>query len=314
MLNGKPYLSAAVEAASVPYAVYVNGAFVAMDRSGGPANETWPINHYLRDGRNELAIVVNSWLDEQGSSLGFAKDASVQVTLRVRAGSETDGPTYDIARLKFAAAGLRDEAALQGSSAAGRLDSAHGFEPASTGDVAVYTPRIEQLSPEGDRLVRMEFDVPLAFSDPAFLSSDVSKTTYQMSEDEALSAYAELLSAYEVVWKALAKHDYDKIMPMFEERSRETDRALYLPAGTTQRSLRNFFEKELADSEQQLAPLRPNSGYWTLDVSPNGRLMRLSWGDHGSAIIRLVNKEYSGLITEIPIVFRKDKGRLIVAR
>ena len=58
---------------------------------------------------------------------------------------------------------------------------------------------------------------------------------------------APLFAEYRKVHDALAKKDIDAILPMFEERNRETDMAFYMEPGTTAKRMRESLMSTLTD-------------------------------------------------------------------
>jgi hypothetical protein len=99
-------------------------------------------------------------------------------------------------------------------------------------------------------------------------------------------------------------------MPLFEERSRNTDRAFYLKPGTTQQRLRESLVDVLKDRSLTLQPIKADD-YWSLEIGPGGRLMRLVKGAHSSAILRFQDKD--GLSHVFPVTFRRKNGRYVIA-
>lgn len=135
-----------------------------------------------------------------------------------------------------------------------------------------------------------------------------------MEQGAAREAHDSLLKQYEVIWNALQSREIERIMPLFEERSSETDRAFYHPPGTTQAKLRVAFEEMLSDPTRTLHPLRKKKGIWAYEVGPSGKLMRLTYGPRSNAIIFYEHAKIPDFRTEFPIVFRKKGDKYIVSR
>lgn len=313
MLRGQPYLTARIEAEHVLFEVHVNGGFVSTDITGSPASETVPINQFLRSGVNQMSVLVYPFEQDDGS---FKFDAGARLTLTIiarEAGDRADAASFALCSIAFNGADAGTPAAIKASSAAGFLDSSRDFAVVSTGDVRLGPVQIEQARTDGIVVLSRELDLRLPFPEWRFLSSDAEEPTYSLEEAELTSRYNALFAAYEEIWRAMNARDLGKLLPMFEERSQEIDAAFYLPPGSTQARLKEGFESAFKDRGAKLAPIRTGDGFWHYDVGPGGRLMRLSRGDQGSAILRftLQSDDYSRVF---PVSFRRKNGRYIVAR
>lgn len=311
MLRGQPFLQASITAQNIAYQVYVNGGFVSTDMSGLASSEQWPINQLARSGRNQISVVVYPWEQEDGTH-AFSPSSKFELKITAREAQRAEAPEYELMSIRFD--GERPSLdATTGSSAQGTLDSERDFARADQGDVGVGALIVEKVEDSGTLHIWRDLDVQLPFPEWEFLRSDREKPTYAMSEAEILPKYNELLNAYDQIWSLLASRRVDQLMPMFEERSRELDRALYQPAGTTQAKLRRAFESALSDPDCTLQPVRPEQQYWRYDVGPGGTQMRLAFGERQGAIIRFLlhAEEYS---RAFPVVFRRKGGKYIVSR
>ncbi len=313
MLAGKPYLTLHIETVDVPYKVSVNGGFVATDREGNPASMTVPINQWLRSGGNELTLVLFPHKDESGKRI-FEDSARAVLKLQLQQAGALEEKPITIATLTFRATGTGTQHVLDGSSPAARLDSARNFEPAAGGDVAIGAVRSFQQGEYGEILVSQSVDLQLPLLEWAFFRSDAVKQVHELSEAELDAAYEKLLKAYDAIYQGLKSKNLDAIMPLFEERSRETDQALYQPRGSTDAKLRALFEEAMNDPKLQLNDIHPKEGFWAFDVGPTGRILRLSFGDRGGPIIHYSDPKAPGYFTVFPIYFRVKDGKYIVTR
>lgn len=313
MLSQKPYITLHIQTSSLPFEVYVNGAPVTADETGSDADITWPINNMLHPWReNEIAILV--WTNElDDGSIGFEPGAQATLSVMLQQAGALQEPGRTIGNLHFEADKLRDARATEGSSPSGRYDSARDLASSAAGDVVIGAPFVRELNKEvGLLMVARTFVIPLPLPEWEFFSSEQVATLNNGETAQTEVLYSELLAAYEELWKKLKAGELDSVMPYFEERSRNTDRAFFLAAGTTQQRLRSSLQEAMADSSLQLGSLKTD-GFWTLNVGPTQRLMRLVWGDHSSAIIRFADKEYAGVATTYPLTFRKQGSRYIIA-
>lgn len=312
VLSEKPYLSVRIEAESIRYSVSLNGAFIAANNKGSPANETYPVNHFARSGGNELAVVLNAWELADGK-VGFDATDKIKVTLIVQQAGALEAPPLVIGSLVFSGARAGAEAVNE-STPPGELDSTREFAAASSGDVRWGAVQIAPLNDGGTLLVSRQVSLPLPFLDWDFLRSDSVPLPFGWDDAKWREAHDELLKPYEVIWNALRDRDVERLMPLFEERSRETDRAFFRAPGTTQNKLREAFEQTLGDPDMKLRPLRPKNGLWYYEVGPSGKLMRLTYGPFSNGIILFEDVTAPALRTEFPIAFRKSGDRYVVAR
>jgi hypothetical protein len=305
-----PYFSLHVQTESLPYRVHVNGAPLTADATGGAASETWPINHMLRhSGSNEIALLAPPYENDEGRG---AYDESAKATLTVLAqeAGHLDRPGVALMKLCFVGAHAGTLRVTEGSSPDGTFDSSKQFASSKNGDVTVGKPNVRALNRQGVLWVSRAFSVQTALPAWEFLNSDVMPTFYDGVTAEGRRTYEELLSAYEAVWNGFSTGDIDSILPLFEERSRNTDRAFYLTPGTTQQRLKESIVEVLQDRSMSLQPVRID-GYWSIEVGPGGRLMRLVTGEHSSAILRFEDKD--GLSHVFPVTFRRKNGRYVIA-
>src|SRR5690625_7132614 len=79
-----------------------------------------------------------------------------------------------------------------------------------------------------------------------------------MSDEDYDTAMEDLFVMYEKVQSALARGDIERILPMFNERNEETDKAYYLEPGTTAAGIKEDLMDSIANRELELAPLSTN--------------------------------------------------------
>lgn len=311
MLTGKPYLSIQVDAFHVPFEIFVNSGYITTDGTGATASEKWPINPFLRSGTNEIGVLMYGWAD--GAPGAFEDDAKLTLRVLVKQADSEASQEHELFVIAFNGNATASAVATEGSTVEGSLDSARSFARVDQGDVELGPVKIRRIPQENVTVLTRSLNLRLPFPEWAFLRSDQQTPTIELNESEVDLQHDQLLTAYEEVWSLLASRNLDKLMPLFEERSREIDLALYQESGTTQAKLREAFESALTDSTCALAPVRPKKGGWYYNVAPGGRLARLTNSDHGGAIIRFKYGS-SDFARVFPIMFRKQGSRFIVAR
>lgn len=182
MLAGKPYLSLGIEAETIVYDVYVNGAFVSADFDGKPARETRPINHFLRSGKNELTVMIVPWELDDGKR-GFLSSHRIELKLLVQQAGALEAPAQTIGSLVFTGAGSGPEATKE-STPSGMLDSTRNFERSSAGDVSWGPVQIRAINDDGAMLVSRQFTLPVPFLDWEFLRSDSVPLPYEWNKEQ----------------------------------------------------------------------------------------------------------------------------------
>jgi hypothetical protein len=288
----KPYLTLKVEADYVPYEVFVNGGFVITDLSGWSGEQSSAINPWLRAGSNEISVLLYPWHNEdQPASFDPQAHLSLRVTMRDLA--ESASPQIEVLRIDWNGAKLNAVA-----------DAADALGPLQA----------ERVDSDEKLLLTQAMRMRLPFPEWAFFGSETAAPTYTLSEQEIEPHYQKLLAAYENIWQLLEAKQIERLMPLFAERSREIDLALFHPEGTTQAKLRESLERAVHDETRSLAPIRPAEGAWKYDVGPSGRLQRLSDGAQSSAIIRFPEKQDPLASIGYGIAFRKQGDDFIVAR
>jgi len=295
----KPYLTLSVEADYVPYEVFVNGGFVSTDLTGWAGAETTAINPFVRSGSNQIAVLLYPWHPQPEAAPSFEPRAHLSLHVRVRDLSLPDAPELAVTSLRFEGSKL-DDAAL---SAPGELNG-----------ISVGALRVERVDFDGKLLLSFDLGLSLPFPEWAFLRSQPAAPAYTLSEAEIEPHYTRLLSAYENIWQLLSAKAVDELMPLFAERSREIDIAMYRSEGTTQAKLRESLASAVHDETRSLAPIRPEEGAWKYDVGPSGTLLRLSDGAQSSAIIRFPEKADPRASIGYNIAFRVQGDQLVVAR
>ncbi|MEY4583360.1 MAG: hypothetical protein RL701_8063 [Pseudomonadota bacterium] len=311
MFAQKPYVTVFVEAQSVPFEVHVNGAPVTSN-PGASSRETYPVNQLLRPwGDNEISVLAPPYTLPDGTS-GYEDAASVTVTVLVQETGSLDKPGVPVCTLSFHGKTARTPQATEGSSPVGKFDSARKLEPNDRGDVVIGPPRVQKINSAGVLLVSRTFAMPMPLPEWEFLRSDLVPLELEGPTPAGDVLYEQLIAAYDLVWQGLKTGDVDKVLPLFEERSRNTDAAFYLFAGTTQKKLKALLEEAVHDPSLALQPIKADES-WVMDVCPTARLMRLVTRPHSGAILRFEDITAPGLATTVPITFRKQGERFVIA-
>jgi hypothetical protein len=310
MFAGKPYVTLRIQAESMPFQVHVNDAPVSYSQTGGPADETYPINQFLNAwGDNVFSILAIPWTQADDTHR-FDEPAFIKVTVLVQEAGALDKPGVAIGTLAFRGKHGNTPQALEESSSAGTFDSAKQLAESSRGDVVVGQPHIRRFTSAETLIASRTIAMPMPLPQWEFLRSDKIVFDLDIDRPSDVELYEQVLAAYEVVWKGLKAGQVDAILSLFEERSRNNDAAFYLPPGTSQAKLKALLEEACHDPGLQLRALHREEP-WTLDVGPGQRTVRFMTGPQGSAALRFTDDV--GLSTALPITFRKQGERFIIA-
>lgn len=296
----KPYLTLSVDADYAPYEVFINGGFISTDLTGWTGSEKWPINPFLRSGSNQVALLLYPFHGDPETEKPPSIDPQARVTLRVLWRDLSNPMMSEREVITLSVVGSQLEAAALS------VDAAPGM--------TVGALSSERVDFDDKLLLTFDLGMRLPFPEWAFLRSESTAPAYTLAEDQIEPHYQRLLSAYENIWQLLNDKALDQLMPLFAERSREIDLAMYRPEGVTQQKLRESLSAALHDDTRSLAPIRPAEGAWKYDAGPGGKLLRLSDGAQSSAIIRFAEKADPLASIGYGIAFRKEGDALIVAR
>jgi hypothetical protein len=302
ILNEKPVFELKLQSLDTRYRILVNGVLSHHDNGDGQVTMTTPINHWMRSGENTLELIV--YPDAEGTPIN--ERSKIKADLYVRNAGEKEG--YRIGGFAFAGIGHLDKTLYEGY----RLNP-ETFERDDEGIIEVSdVTEIKDTEFEGVYEFSQTFNIPNNLPLWKFFASDdVPEIVYEdeSRRDEfwtfSKQMVKELLSP---IQDAILSGDLDSVMPLFEERNRETDQAFYKDAGTTEKELRYAFTKNV--EKINLKPLiEKKIGY----VYEKGlKLAGLYGGDRKGAI----GGDYingSGSLS-FPIIFRLEDGEWIITR
>jgi hypothetical protein len=311
MLLGKPVFSLRVDMEHCAHVVYVNGGLVRQSLEQTPIHAEYPVNHWLRSGKNDIEVHMLKWEGEPD-------DCNVQVTLRRR---ETKPPVdtvpLTLLTLMHDAKNAPRNAPTQGSSPSGAFYSGTG-QAVNNGDLRVGAASVQALTGRWSQvhILSRSFEIPLPFPEWAFFRGERQILEWEFeSEQQQQALYSSLLATYQDLHGMLSSGDVDAFVAACEERSRETDLAYFKTIGDTRASLRKHLVSAMNDSTLELASLDvPPHEAWTYTVGSAGTLVALTQGNRASSILRFQARDDTPFSMVFPVVFRKEHQRYIVTR
>lgn len=306
MLLNKPYFTMRISAHDCRYVAEVNGAFVQENKDGTSLTVSIPINHWMRTGPNELALSILTFKGKRPIS----NKAHCEVSLQVRPDEGTEAQTTTISRLVFSGELARVGKGTEESTPAGNYDSNHQFMSVHSGDVTIAETTIES-DPEDkeSKIVHQTVSLSTPFPEWAFFKSDTLPDVDPMTDAEYDHYVDSLTAYYKRIYDALKAKNVDSILPMFEERNRETDQAFYFPPGTTAKKIAAALKSSANDSDLELLGVK--SDYLMTYTYDNRKLIELVREDDHPAIVFNIR---GGGSVSYPIIFRKQGNQWIITR
>jgi hypothetical protein len=303
ILNEKPVFELKLHSFGTRYEVLING-IVAYDNSSSRGQITMklPVNHWMRSGKNTLELIV--YPSKKGAPIGEQSEIKSELYVRNSGAKEE----YRIGGFIFNGIGHLDKAAYEGY----RLHS-ETFKLNEEGIIVVSDiTETDDLYFDGAYKFSQTFEIPNNLPLWQFFKSDdVPKIVFEDKSrrdefwDLSTQMVKDLLSP---IQDAIITGDLDSVMPLFEERNRETDQAFYKEPGTTEKELRYAFTEDVKNINMK--PLTEKQiGY---SSEHNQKLAGLYRGNRSSALMG-VYKDSPGTLG-FPIIFRIENGKWIITR
>lgn len=313
MLNKKPYFTYRIETKGALYESKINGILLEKDTRGNALNFEQPVNQYMRTGINRIGFNIYS------RSLEDFGEAKITVSLFVNQDEAPETNKKLISQITFKASDLAIEKnpqqAIQASMPEVKLDSTNDFLASDNGDVVVHAPQIElsKVRPKNGYHIYQDIELETPFPLWGFFTADklefptIWKEFTSNVEHYDQSIIAPLYLEHEKVFETLKTQDFDKILPLFSERNKEYDIALYYPEGTYDDMLKKSLKTNFDDNDYVLKIHTPK--YAQPAISDDKKLIRLG----SPQMIYFENEEHS-LYSKYPLWFYKKDGKWIIAR
>jgi len=299
ILNKKPVFKLMIHSVGTRYEVLINGVMVHDDDSGGGQITTsLPINHWMRSGENSLKLVV--YPDDEGIPINEKSEVNAEIYVY---NDDVEEQQYRIGGFNFKGVGHIPEPKLLGY----RLD-AELFKHDDEGEVIAQEVEITEDTVfdgviEYKRIINIPNNLPLW----AFFNSDDIPNEPELSEEDFWAISAELRDHLKIIQDKIIAGEVDDVMPLFEERNNELDKAFYYSRGVMEAKLRDAFETDIPQLD--MLPITGKSvGY----INEYNRKLASVYRS-GKPAISGNYKEGTGSL-KFPIMFRKQDGRWIITR
>ena len=302
-------------------AEHANGAGIQLNGQriivvDGPALGTRiPVNHFMHDGENQLAI-VSSPNDEVKKT--YHNDNVVQIILTVEDFADPKIKPKEIASLSFSGKSYnatKNPAMLNTGET--KLNSANHFrEDLKQGDIIISKAIYEKGKDKSYDVVVRSVTIPNTklpvwgwLSGERLTPTNGFNVLGETSDNDYNPVYKAIQMEFAKIHRALAAKDFAGIAPLFEERNREMDLAFYREPGETAKVLRRAFESTMNDSDKTLHKYVPDNTH--AFIQNNNKLVNLVDGGFRPAIV-YIWKEGGAEFYDI-FMYRKN-GKWIISR
>jgi len=294
--------------------IQLNGQrIIAVD--GTTLDTRIPVNHFMHDGENQLAI-INLPDDEEKKT--YHNDNFVQITLTVEDFADPKIIPKEIASLSFSGKSYnatKNPAMLNTGET--KLNSANHFrEDLKQGDIIISKAIYEGGKDKSYDAVVRSVTIPNTklpvwgwLSGERLTPINGFDVLGQINDNDYNPVHKAIQMEFEKIYRALAAKDFAGIAPFFEERNREMDFAFYREPGETAKVLRRAFESTMKDSDKTLHKYKPDK---TLAfIQNNNKLVNLVDGRYRPVIV-YIWKEGGAEFYDI-FMYRKN-GKWIISR
>ena len=299
ILNKKPVFTMKIHGFGTRYRVYVNGIEVYRENSSASQVTTSiPLNQWMRAGENSLKLIV----------LPSKKNTPINVKSEVNAElyvhNDEEEKQYRLGGFNFKGLGDIPESELLGYRLETELFRRDNEGELIAQGVEITKDTIFDSVVEYNQILTIPNNLPLW----AFFSSDDVLNESDLSDEEFWALSAELRDHLKMIQDKLIAGAVDEVMPLFEERNNELDKAFYYSSGVMEAKLRDSFEVDIT----QLNMLELKGRNVKYDSEDNLKLAAILRSQKGAAIVgNYIDSQGS---IEFPIMFRQEDGKWIITR
>ncbi len=306
-LLNKPVFSIQVKLKGSAYAIEINGIVVLEDYSRmGGVDTVLPVTHWMHNKVNEIAI--NIFPHKEGEAIN--PDTYLSVALVVSDADDLTRKKYVITDIVYD--GSLSQNNLDKSRKSIKLDSNNKFSNSNTGDIVTHEiTREELVDSPGSIYLKRKVEVSSNLPEWSFFNSDsFPMEEYSKSDENFYAGLNSLLKQYLPIHNSLKTGDIDAVLPMFSERNKEYDAALYLPPGTMEKRVKETLLDMANDPDTELLSITENNvGF---EVFPNSKLVKLVRDSGNPAIVQ--NFKSGSGSQNFDMIFRYEKGKWILTR
>jgi len=312
MLTKKPYFTYRIETKGALYNAKINGILLEEDFEGHALNFEQPVNQYMRTGKNRIGFELYTFTPEEYG------EAKITISLYVNQDGASETQKKLLSQVTFKASDYavekKPQEAIQASMPSVKLDSTNDFLSNKNGDVIVSAPQIEISTIEPTAYyIYQDIELVTPFPEWGFFRADKLDFPTLWSEyTDNVDKYDEkilspLYEEHEKLLELLQTKNFDKILPIFAERNKEYDIAMYYSSGTYNEMLKKSLLNNFNDDNSVLKILPDD--YAAPAISDDKKLIRIG----APEMIYFENEEHS-LYSKYPIWFYKKDGKWVISR
>ena len=236
----KPFYSVKIDSQYCGYTVAINGCYVEYHREGSPLNMEYPVNQWLRTGKNLIEVYFYNISDPTLKRKTVSSKAQIKCDLRVKeAWTEQDKLSVSIinfsgqqlpreketGRIDYNA--LEANILCENTTAAGYYDiEGASFVSKEMGEIKIDPVEVSK-GPTKSIRISQAIHLNTPFPEWQFFKAEKHRLHVELSDDEWEAFRVELLAEYQKIHDAINSRDLNKLKPLIEDRSREYGQAFY---------------------------------------------------------------------------------------
>lgn len=299
ILSKKPVFTLKIHGFGTRYRIYINGVKVYEEKKGmSQVTTSIPLNHWMRAGENSLELTI--YPNNEDSPINVKSEVNAELYIH---NDGMDVQQYRIGGFNFKGVSRIQESALKGY----RLESEF-FKNDDKGELIAHAVSVKKDTIlKGSYSYKQDFYIPNSLPLWAFFTSDDVPNGRELSEADYWDLSDSLCIYVQEIQEKLVAGNIDEVMPLFEERNSELDKAFYYPSGAMEAKLRDSFETDIP----RLDMLELIKDYVSYDNENNLKLASVY--RNGKPAIVGNFKDSDGSIN-FPVIFRKQDGKWIITR
>ena len=247
ILRDTPSFNMKIASERAVFVVYINGVEQFESLSGNNVNLDYPLNGYITDGENEIALMINDTALE---------NAKCSITLFVRKFNDFNVPAKDIVTLSYDQSKKNplELATKPGNYNIGNSKSITIEKP----NISIHKESLTYM--ENAKLITIKFSVPNSSPRWKYLEGEtiLHKPFLELQETEYYEIQKhdpKIQALYKLnkeIYNSAKKKDINKLLSFFKERNHEMDLAYYRKPGETEEKLKDALLGVMNDSTLEL--------------------------------------------------------------
>ena len=295
---------------SCPRTVIVNGVIIEDNPDGYSSASELPINHWIRNGENTLELFL---LSDQDMEEEVNETSKCNISVWVKGIKGDEVINHKIADIIYKPNLKIDQNERYKSSIESGSYKVNGENPTpvdSNSDITIGEIKTgDDYYEDGGITITRSFTASVSFPEWAFFSAETIPF-YPYSEEKYKKLKENMWPMMVELWDMFENKEIDKILPLFESRSKELDIAYYRSPGYSIKS----FETDLRNIYKSGYPLnRKESDHMQLLVNYNEKLITIVNAANATGSIMFYDKESDSNMF-FDVVWMKKNNQWIIAR